>query len=249
MEITFDNTCRLRKQKLILLLFLIGFGCGFVIANIFSLLESSSNSLETVFNDIRTLEDYQKEKLASDDFIKCKVPKLNPWDPSIRHWIEHPKSVECAQVQRFMTYMDDEGTLRMNETETNKMKEQNITFHCLYRTFDRNFGLDDESILFDPYLNLIQPVTLKKDSGEVICKYENGTEFYWNTYAYPTIRDDMLFAKPTEDQLSILFFMVDSVAHSVLRRNLPITYNYTKNVMGIKFFDGKQFLNTVVRVI
>lgn len=171
----------------------------------------------------------------SDD-IKCKVPKLDPWDPSIFDLIEHPKNLTCPQVQPFMTYVDYDGFLRINITET---KSIGYPFKCNYRTFDRRLGLDDNAIAYDKPKVLLKAIKLDKDTVEVICKYENSTAFYFNIHAHPVKSVERIFAEPTESQLSVLLFMIDSTSYSVLQRNLPLTYNYTKNVMGMKYFNGE----------
>lgn len=245
----FDKSCKLRKQKILAISFLIAFGSGFMIASLFSLTECQFKAeLSTLLPNVNELlpnvltVEPRKEAAVADENdgsdIRCRVPKLDPWDPSIEQWIKHPGPVQCSQVQPYMTFMDDEGFLQLNETEVANMRSENLQFNCSYWTFDRNTGSDDESIWYDAEMLLVNRTQLSKDNVEVVCKYENGTEFYWNVYAYPVKREDLTFAKPTEDQLNVLFFIVDSVSNSAFQRNLPMSYNYSKNAMAVTFFNG-----------
>lgn len=178
---------------------------------------------------------------ASGEKYRCIIPKLNPWDPSIEKYIKHPNGMNCRKVQPFMTYVDYNGYLRLNETETASIKQ---SFKCMYQTFDRGEGSDDSVIKFDDEIKLENNTKLTKNNVEVKCYYSNNRKFYYNVHAHPAPIEDKNFTKPTEDQLSVLFFLIDSVSYSAFQRNLPLTYNYTKNVMGVKFLKGKFFLIT-----
>lgn len=178
-----------------------------------------------------------------DDVVACKIPQLNPWDPLILKGIKHPKNLSCEQVQPFMTYVDDYGFLRYNETEKRQLENDNQNFTCFYYTFDRLNDTEDSLVEYGDEQILIQPVTLDKDFVEVKCVY-NSTDndenvFYGNLHAHPSDKKDRKFSVPTNDKLSVLMIILDSVSNSALQRNLPLTFNYTANVMGMKYLKGK----------
>lgn len=182
---------------------------------------------------------YQNENKA------CSVPKLDPWDPSIISYVRHPRGFNCRIVQPFMTYIDEAGYLILNKTEVDSMTKNGERFQCFYQTFDRKDGIDDNDIEYDERKELqMEPVKLTRYNVDVIC-YKNNKQIYKNIHAHPIKIDQILYSKATEDQLSVYFFLVDSVSASVLKRNLPLTYNYTKNVMRIKYFNGNGLLISV----
>lgn len=171
---------------------------------------------------------------------RCIVPKLDPWDPSIVSFIKHPKGLRCRKVQPYMTYVDYDGFLRLNKTETKLLNDKKLSFKCYYRTFDRKNGSDDNAIEFDKEIELKEDIKLKTDNINVKCNVTSGKMFYYNVHAHPVQDDRRKFAKPSEEQLSVLVFLIDSVSYSALKRNLPLTYSYAKNVMKVKFSSGKR---------
>lgn len=160
----------------------------------------------------------------SDSKVACKIPKLDPWDPVIMNFKKQLKPLVCPQVQPFLTYVDDDGYLRYNETELDNLLDQNLSLVCNYNNFDKE-------IIFKNATKLLDDVVI------VNCKYvHNGETFYQALHAHPVTRKNIV--SPTENQLSVLVFLIDSTSRSSLLRNLPLTYAYTKNVMGMKFFSG-----------
>lgn len=189
-------------------------------------------------NNLSSIKRQQSGDESSEEEVECKVPKLDPWHASIRQFIEHPKRLHCDQIQPYMTYIDMHGYFTINKTESDRFKRENVSFHCKYRTLDRKYGYNDD-MWYSNISYLQAPILLDKDAVEVICEYDDDTLFYYNVHAHPAYRKDLAFPEPTDDQLSVLVFVVDSVSHSALQRNLPLTYDYVKNVMGMKFFNGK----------
>lgn len=168
----------------------------------------------------------------------CNVPKLNPWDPTIVKWIAHPTDLSCKQVQPNLTYIDYDGYLRYNETELKRFNTTEVPVTCIYKTFDRGTTLDDNAVTYSKEMALFEPTKLLEDGVDVKCSYDNKTVFYHNIHAHPAETINRIFAKPTEDQLTMLLVLIDSTAYSVLQRNLPLTYDYTKNVMKMKYLEG-----------
>lgn len=187
----------------------------------------------------------QHYSLDSDEIVDsgdCSVPKMNPWDPTILKWIAHPNDLSCKQVQMNLTFIDYDGYLRYNQTALIQLKQKQTAFSCIYQTFKRCWGPDDGCISYSGKdAELTVPIKLSQDFVDVKCSFKNKTQFYQNIHAYPAKTTDRIFAKTTDDQLSVLLLIIDSTSYSVLQRNMPLTYNYTKNVMGIKYLEGKRF--------
>lgn len=172
------------------------------------------------------------------DEISCKVPRLDPFDESITDYISHPKLLVCDQVQGNETYVDINGYLRLNESdfELDMFREMNDSYSCYYSTFDR--GFNDNDIVYSNVSELTEPVKLETDFVEVNCNTTRGLHFYKNIHAYPTARNDSNFGSPNETQLTVLLFFIDSVSYSNMKRNLPLTHNYTSRVMKMIYFEG-----------
>lgn len=170
----------------------------------------------------------------------CIVFQLDPWDPIVMPFVYHPKGgLQCEVVQPFMTYVDYDGYLQLNSTEVNMIKKKHTFNNCSYQTFNHKEGTVDDDIQYDQSMILINATKLTSYNVDVKC-FANNKEFYHNIHVHPIINNEMKFAAPTEDQLSVLMFMIDSVSFSAFQRNLPITFKYTRDAMGIKFFKGKK---------
>lgn len=177
----------------------------------------------------------QTAKNETEDF--CKVPNLDPWDSTILEFVTHERLLWCVQVQENMTFIDMDGYLRINETGIYFFKVFKEPFICHYRTF--GLGSRDGEVSYSQDQILTDPVKLKEDYVEVVCKQNNDTdEFYRNIHIHPVPKENRTFGTPNEDNLTVLIFYLDSVSYSVMQRNLPATYNYTKNVMKMTYFEG-----------
>lgn len=213
--------------------------CTIVVVVLFALSSNFNDYLRFTYftNDKKIYPDVNPKSVQMK---ACLVPKLDPWDPTIMDLVRHPKGLHCQNCQPFMSYVDYNGYLRLNETETKLLHEANLNFFCNYSTFDRKSGPNDNEINFYESRLLTNSIKLTNDNVLVECFHSNLKKFYMNVHAHPIRADDRIFAEPTDSQLSVLIFLVDSVSFSAMQRNLPATYKYTKNVMGIKFFKGNK---------
>lgn len=185
---------------------------------------------------------------SSSEDLSCRFVRLDPFDPSIRKYISHPRSVECERVQPYdMTWLDDQGRIRMNLTEwQNATAKYCGNVVCLFRKLDRppDPVKDDNAVVYGEWQILWPdlPQPLPGDAVDVQCR--NGTDgepFYYNIHAHPTLEGKREFQdvrKAPEDQLSVLMVIIDSVSLSALKRNLPATYKYLTDEMGFFVFNG-----------
>jgi hypothetical protein len=87
---------------------------------------------------------------SRNDQPTCNFPKLDPYDASIRKYISKPNPLICKRIQSDLTYLDDRGILRVNETE---MKSSGYTdLECSARCFDQNTGVDDDTPRFGEWV-------------------------------------------------------------------------------------------------
>lgn len=179
--------------------------------------------------------------------LACKFARPDPWDPSIRRYIEHPRSIECNRVQEFdLSYMTDDGYVRINQSEWNRAnKKYEGRFWCVCRTLDRplSYTSDDNKLVlgYKERLEPDYPLRMASDAVLVVCKDDAEEDFYLNIHAHPITcakRDFQDLDKTPEDQLSVLMMVIDSVSLSALKRNLPSTYKYLTEEMGFYVFNG-----------
>lgn len=86
------------------------------------------------------------ELIASTDGAhKCKVPILDPYDPSILKYIEKPKPIVCKKIQPMLTYLDSiTSELVLNETAVKAEGMGMAQILCQYRCFAHNSGVGDD---------------------------------------------------------------------------------------------------------
>lgn len=188
-----------------------------------------------------------KQKFKEDKFnhsvkLACEFPKLDAWDPSILQYVQHPAPLNCAQMQPYLTFVDMNGILQFNKTELAHLKKKKYTVKCFYQTFDMSSV--NKSTEYDSEIELINATTLVKNMVQVHCSAKNksGQEikmFYFNLHAHPTAPKPNKFDKPSENQLSVLLMSIDSMSLSMMKRNMPLTYEYVTKEMGMIVLESK----------
>lgn len=219
--------------------------------------------IEDVYNRYWRLE-FNYYKLNAPGL--CTFPKLDPYDPSILKYIQHPQYIQCLHPQPYLTYIDYDGYLRFNETEIENYFENKSysDLRCFYKTFDR--GETDTETKFHPERQLISPTTLDKDLVEIVCTLRGERSnarknYYYDIHAHPAKRINQSYAEPTEKQLSVLFMQIDSMSFSSFKRNMPLTHDFVTKEMGMimmnskftRFHNSQDFcslhLNSILRIV
>lgn len=183
--------------------------------------------------------------------LSCQFARLDPWDKSIINRTYHPRDIQCRNVQPYFSYLDENGLLHLNSSEFLDYTSKFGDINCKYKTFDRDPTSDEDSVIYygsEGRLELGIPKKLDMDMVEVRCYNKTDGPIYFDVHAHPVMSlpndsnrsatPGRSFAKPTDDQLSLLMLMMDSTSISVLKRHLPKTYDYIKNVMKFKIFNG-----------
>jgi len=174
--------------------------------------------------------------------LTCKFARPDPFDPQIMPQIYHPRGIHCEQRQPNLTYVHYNGSVVLNQTEVNKSIYRDFIdqINCTLEFFDRDPVKENdriEIVTFQTRLQLYQPVPMFSDMVKVQCMDWNNSEIYYNIHAHPSWKNKT-FDKPNGDKLSVLMLMLDSTSTSVLKRHLTKTYDYVKNVMQFKMFNG-----------
>uniref|UniRef100_A0A914VLG4 Uncharacterized protein n=1 Tax=Plectus sambesii TaxID=2011161 RepID=A0A914VLG4_9BILA len=168
----------------------------------------------------------------STDQTICKLPKLDPWDPSILSYISIPDPLVCKKLQENVTYLAD-GVLHRNPGFEH--------LKCKYRTFGHNSGIDDKNVKYGDWVEFDQSSSLiTSDLVEVECTQgildSKSYRYHWSQVVK---RDTSVITKqpflPNDAQhLSVLAFGMDSMSRSNVLRQLPKTY---KSLQKMGFID------------
>ncbi|KAL6743512.1 hypothetical protein Aduo_016541 [Ancylostoma duodenale] len=170
-----------------------------------------------------------------DQRAGCQLPNVNPYDPSIRQYISKPSPLQCSGLQYELTYLSDDGWLRLNKSAIDEAK---VTLACFYRCFDRVDG-DDSSLEFGQWIEFTDPVQPGCEFVETYCKR---TTFPW-TSIYHNNHNQILSKgnttkSTTSSKKSVILIVFDSVSHSNFVRNMPKSLEVLSSLYKSHVFKG-----------
>uniref|UniRef100_A0A914YB69 Uncharacterized protein n=1 Tax=Panagrolaimus superbus TaxID=310955 RepID=A0A914YB69_9BILA len=162
----------------------------------------------------------------------CRFPVLNPFDPSILKFIQHPPPLKCSRLQPELTYAK-KNKVYLEETLAFKHELTKLQ----YQYFRRANG-SDSSIFYNPWKSFPSSgeLSLSHWSGVVLKGTYNKTFSYSNIYA--SIEPLYDRSKDKEDvqaegyRPNVVIIGIDSVSRSNVIRNLPLTYKYLTQEIG-----------------
>uniref|UniRef100_A0A914VUW6 Sulfatase N-terminal domain-containing protein n=2 Tax=Plectus sambesii TaxID=2011161 RepID=A0A914VUW6_9BILA len=166
----------------------------------------------------------------------CELPRLDPFDESIRYLIRHAEPLVCPRLQPDLFFIAD-GLLYMNESESSAFSDKSL-LSCTYMCFDREASDGDFEALLEPTKQFVEPIRLHSDYVQVRCTYEQKF-VYGETLVYPVDRLNMQQWKNVSDEnLSVLLMFIDSISLSSFKRHLPLTAKYVTEQMNFTMFNG-----------
>ncbi|KAK3597999.1 hypothetical protein CHS0354_042352 [Potamilus streckersoni] len=166
----------------------------------------------------------------------CRIPELNPWDPSISTYIKQTKSA-CPDAPPLMS-VDDQGFLQFNETSARHFGIKAADLHCTYAIVQRN---GDNDVTFEEKERIELPFFVPGRVFRVQCK--NKTEIV----VYDFVHMNVEYSEPLTDEIvapednqtySFFFVGIDSASRSHVLRNLPLTYAYLRDELHMHDFKG-----------
>lgn len=87
----------------------------------------------------------------NDSELACQFPLLDPWDPTIKDFIKHPKPINCSFSQPTFSSINQLGYLVFNSTAiVEKEMQKNDSINCYYVMLDRDEGKNDDAIKYGP---------------------------------------------------------------------------------------------------
>ncbi|XP_076326451.1 uncharacterized protein LOC143233746 [Tachypleus tridentatus] len=215
------------------------FVCGFV--GIIAFLQWPSHPFEISDHPYFTYDLEQEEPFEKEQ--TCHIPRIHPFDSSIWRYLTESKPIRCKYRQPFLTYIDEVGNLRFNETEKGWLGTKLRTLSCFYEAVLRQNGSDDQ-IIFGPK-SILPPegAPIRHDFVRVSCVNFAGISVYSNIHAH--IRNTSFFEKPKSKAhndvrkkiyYNVVIFGLDSLSRLSFIRLLPKTYRYLQgNMKGFVF--------------
>ncbi|XP_013792662.1 uncharacterized protein LOC106476559 [Limulus polyphemus] len=227
---------RSQPRKILLGIFV----CGFV--GIFALFQWQSRYFEISNHPYFTYDLEQEEPF--DEEQTCRIPRIHPFDNSIWRYLAESKPIRCKHRQGFLTYIDELGNLRFNETEREWIGTKRRKLSCFYQVVLRQNGSDDQ-ITFGPKIILPpEGAPISHDFVHVSCVNFAGISVYSNIHAH--IRNTSFLKKPKSKAYNVkkkvyynvVIFGLDSLSRLSFIRLLPRTYNYLQGTMKGFVFRG-----------
>lgn len=95
----------------------------------------------------------------------CIIPRVDPYDPSIKNYISKSDRLRCKQIQLELVHLDDDGILSLNETVIQSSGFSNLD--CSYRCFRHNDGVDDDTLKYDEWVSFKKSIAVQCEFIEV----------------------------------------------------------------------------------
>ncbi|XP_068086105.1 uncharacterized protein [Anabrus simplex] len=169
----------------------------------------------------------------------CRIPALDPFDPAIRKYVEHPKPIRC-QTRRRQLIASNLSSIYVVEDVLPDYNVKSVdALKCCYKPFWRVVGsmqhysrnVDDHIRLADYCIPFHRDMQIKEEFIKVECRV-NKKEIYKDYHAF-------IFPKPevekrckeavsksgvdTGDRPSVLILGIDSVSRLNFHRQMPHT--------------------------
>ncbi|KAK3597998.1 hypothetical protein CHS0354_042351 [Potamilus streckersoni] len=166
----------------------------------------------------------------------CRIPDLNPWDPSISNYIKQTES-KCPELPPLMT-VDHKGYLDFNQTSARHYGIKTKDLQCKYAVVQRN---EDNDVIFEPEKEILLPFFIPGRFYRVQCKNKTGIivyDFVHMNAEYLESSYGNIDTPEDNETYSFFFVGIDSASHSHVLRNLPLTYKYLTNDLHMYDFKG-----------
>ena len=168
----------------------------------------------------------------------CKIHKLDPWDKSLKEYLQEPPPIICSKHVSLM-YVDQIGYLQLNHSATRlyNLTALSCVYHIIHRVDgDKKINMDKTGLPFEP------PIFIPGRLFRIVCK-NSGTQIIYD-YVHVNImwnesqsRENHI-GKETDEQLSIIFLGIDSASRSHALRKLPKSYKYLTEQLNAYDFKG-----------
>ncbi|CAL1265562.1 unnamed protein product [Larinioides sclopetarius] len=201
--------------------------------------ECSEYSYETTINGTDTIESTKSPGLILDT-QGCKIPKLDPWDPSVANLIEILDPYVCPGSPLFMKPSPD-GSIYLNDTVLKEYynttaDELSCKYQPIYREHEGSTRRRETSFTIGNLTKLEFGVPLNEDYIGAGCKVKikttNFEQFFPLIRLKKEIEDERNARTPPKPQLNIILVGIDSVSKLNFLRHFRRTLSYLNEKMS-----------------
>ncbi|GFU12034.1 uncharacterized protein NPIL_483021 [Nephila pilipes] len=162
----------------------------------------------------------------------CQIPKLDPWDPSVKNLIELQDPFICPGPPLFMRPSPD-GSIRLNETvlrEYYDMRPNELVCHYqpYYRVHEEEYSKRENSFVAGNASILKFGVPLKEDYVGVGCEIQNSTfeQFFPLVSLKEKVEKQRSSKTPPTPRLNVILAGIDSVSKLNFLRHFQKTHAF-----------------------
>lgn len=180
----------------------------------------------------------QEEPIVLDQ--ACQIPRVHPFDPSILGYLSPPRSIKCKERQHRLTFIDDNGVLKLNETSISIYHYEISDIFCYYQDIIRK---NDFTVTYGEKIQLPKNGSkVNSDFVYVSCADSSGFALYSNIHAHIVLktkwRSKTFNQIRNESAYNILIVGIDSLSRQSFMRQLPETYEFLTKKLGAFVFRG-----------
>ena len=192
----------------------------------------------------------------------CKIPNINPFDPSILQYLRQGRRISCDQYLP-ITYED--GTkLRINWTAVGQSRWRENFGYCQYQVIYRPFNISDHNYYkyLEPSPEFNDTIEMEDDFVRVFCYTNGGGKIYTNYHQFIRLKpevEDRCSASFQEhrsneeilETMNVMMIGVDSVSRLNFMRYMQKTRSYLLNELNAIEMTGynKVADNTFVNIV
>ncbi|KAF8773884.1 hypothetical protein HNY73_016495 [Argiope bruennichi] len=162
----------------------------------------------------------------------CKIPKLDPWDPSVRDLIEFKDPFVCPGLPAFLE-SNPAGTITINrsilEMNYNITPEELICYYQpIYRMHEEEESVREVSYMFGNMVKLEFGVPIKEDFVNVSCNIK-GSNYEQHLTLVPlkeSVEEERNSLVPSNPILNVILIGIDSVSKLNFLRQFPKTHAF-----------------------
>ena len=176
----------------------------------------------------------QEEPLTLDQ--ACQIPRIHPFDPSILGYLSPPRTIKCKERQRSLTFIDDNGILKINETSIKILHYEISDIFCYYQDIIRE---NDFSVSYGDKIEIAKNGSkINSDFIYVSCADFSGFALYSNIHSHVVPKTKWRLQSFSESTYNILIVGIDSLSRQSFMRQLPETYDFLTKKLNAFVFRG-----------
>lgn len=175
--------------------------------------------------------------------MECLIPDYDPYDPRVTKYLSVSRGIQCGHPQPYLTYLDSDGFIHLNETTIKNSGQEVNDYECHYSEISRTENSDDEVSLGTPQMFKETKKIHSSAFVQVKCFLKSADLVYENVHVYvPPPSPELYRASRRKgddvDHPSVLIFGLDSMSRLNFIRQLPRTYRVLTNVLDAIVFKG-----------